>query len=408
MTGCNGDDDDSTAEEPKTYTVAIVQVAPVFDDLTAGFTTRMTELGYVEGQNMRYVVADTPEAMMAQINPAEVDVYLIVPAGFGELNYVRQMQNLAPNRPIVFVPGSLDPVAEGLADSLERPGGDVTGILMLESGDSQRFDIFLQMIPDAKRIYMPYNPDNVATAIQMPRVEAIAEERGIELIKVEAPDGDPSKALAAVEIFPEDVDGIFLMKTWFTADIWFREGIIRRIPVSQDGTVVFSVYKPLLNYGPDSAQQGRQVARMVDLVLKGTKVSDLPIENSELYLSIDLGVADAIAFEVPQAVLDLVSPENIVRSEVEVPQPEAVGACNAQLTNPGGTNTVCVKAACDTLQNNPFASYSDKVDVESCSNENLVGICDTAATDTYYYDGESAALGQGCGFMGGTWTPAAQ
>jgi hypothetical protein len=74
----------------------------------------------------------------------------------------------------------------------------------------------------------------------------------------------------------------------------------------------------------------------------------------------------------------------------------------------GGSFAICISTTCDQVVSSASITYSDTSDVAECSQVNLVGVCASAAFDTYYYDGEAAMLQIGCGFMSGKWTTAGE
>ena len=83
---------------------------------------------------------------------------------------------------------------------------------------------------------------------------------------------------------------------------------------------------------------------------------------------------------------------------------KTMAACQANQKSLGGANPVCITLSCDELKDSGFISFSDKVSVESCSEESLVGACSREASVTYYYEGEAASIKIGCGFAGGDWS----
>ena len=318
---------------------------------------------------------------------------------------MKTLQDLVPEIPVVFVFATLDPVAQGYADNLTKPGKSVTGILF-QGFDQKRFELMLEMMPDARRILVPYDPDNASAIDQLLTMQTTAEAEGIELVTLETPDTEPQVAADAAAELPEDIDAIFLLKVWATSPIWLQAGLEHQIPVVQDGTLPSEYVQPMMAYGPDMYELGTQAARLASQVLGGTKAGDLPIENVEVYLTVDLGVAEVIGVGVSDEFLERA--DFIHRTDVEsiIGSTAGSGACNASFTSPAGTNSICTTTACENLTDNNFASYSDKTDVDSCETGQFVGRCSTDAFDTYYYDGDPATLEMGCGFASGTWTQA--
>lgn len=414
LTGCSSKKEDDTSDESQksSYTVGILLQSPVFAPLVDGFKATLATLGYEEGQNITYVVESSAQALAAAIDPAQVDVYLVVPPGFGEDNQLKILQAEVGEKPMLFAPGGFDPVAEGVAESLSRPGKNVTGVL-LQDYDEKRFEFLLQALPDARHVLVVYNPTNETGMRQLPAIQNLAEEAGVELTMLEFvdgsnfefPEGEEDPRIQMMQDIPADVDAIFLLKVYAHSTGWFTSGLEHKVAVSQEGTADFGAILPFMTYGSSIYLEGEQVARMADQVFRGIKVGDLPIEYAELFLTIYQGVADAIGVEVDPEVL---AQAQVNYDTVALPTAAASMACTASQTSPGGTNQVCLTTACDALTDSGFVSYADRADVASCSTDNLVGICDAAQFDTYYYDGDPSLLRTGCGFSSGTWTNAGE
>ena len=83
---------------------------------------------------------------------------------------------------------------------------------------------------------------------------------------------------------------------------------------------------------------------------------------------------------------------------------ETTATCQANQKSLGGVNPVCITLSCDELKDSNFISFSDKVSVQSCSEESLVGACSHAAYVTYYYEGDATVVEIGCGFAGSAWS----
>ncbi|MCB9436219.1 MAG: ABC transporter substrate-binding protein [Anaerolineales bacterium] len=402
--GCTSKDDE-TKDKTHTPSIAILQMAPIiFDPVVDGFKTEMATLGYTEGQNINYTLVVSPDSTMGVVEEAleknDFDVLVIIPAGVKPNSYVLGLQELG-NTPIVFTPGGTDPVVEGYAESLTKPNMNVTGVLVAEA-DERRFQLFLEMLPNANRIAIPYDATNPTSAAALANIQALANVAGVELLLYDIPVGDAEATPNAIAQLPDDVDGIFVLKVWATVP-WLEISAQRRIPNSVDSADTEGFH--VLAYGPSLRKMGEQAAGLVSQILNGTPAGDLPIETSEFVLTINLGAANAIGLTIPTGLLE--QAQEIRRDEVllpaAVPTESVVGACNAQVTSPGGTNTICVTTACSGLTSSAFLSYSDQTDVEACSTEAVVGICSTSAYDIYYYDGQASSLATGCGFLSGTW-----
>lgn len=409
LTACGLSDEDRNQNQ--TFTVAIIQVSPVFDQVEQGMKDHLAQQGFVEGENINFITVRnyTYEAIEEVVETAQVDVFVTIPGDNDLWQPVKELRDLVPDTPIVFVLNTSDPIEQGYADNLTQPGGNITGIT-LPNFDQKRFQLLLDLVPDAKRIYVPYDPATPAAIEQIPVLQTTAQTHGVELVLLEAPDAEPEVTVNAISEFPDDIDAIFLLKVWVTSLRWYQAGYDLGIPVSQEGAASLGNIQPVMAYGPDMYAIGTQTARFVDQILDGTKAGELPIESVDYFLTIDLGMAEAIDLWVPDTLLEQANVvthtdvANIISSSADSEGVASVGTCTANFTSPGGTNSICATTACDSLRNDSFVSYSDKTDVDSCEADTFVGLCSTDAFDTYYYDGDPATLKIGCSFASGIWT----
>jgi hypothetical protein len=325
------------------------------------------------------------------------------------------------------MPASGDPLKDEHIESVAHPGKNLTGLILLDT-DAKRFDLFVKMLPEeAESVAVVYDSTNAAGVETLAELEDVAEAAGLELLAFAFTGLQPETTAQALAEIPDDVDGLFLLKTWGSSRLWFQWAYEHQIPTSQDGRYdVAGLPLPLMVYGPSNRQVGIRGAHFAYQILNGVKPGDLPLEYTEPILIVDLGIAEAIGFEVPATTVSVAN--EVVHSDpavyftdesaaelaamiqpesaAPIAHPEGSGACAARQVTMGGTFTACFTVACDTLLDSPVVSYQDRVEVGGCATENLVGTCQTAAFDMNYYDGEASALKIGCGFMSGQWVEA--
>jgi hypothetical protein len=283
--------------------------------------------------------------------------------------------------------------------------------------DSKRFELLARLLPDeAHTIAIVYDSQNIEAIQQLDVIQATARAHGLELVLLDTPSTEPEKTEQALANLPDEVDAIFLLKVWGPALRWFQLGFDRQLPTSMDGIGSGpDTPQPLMAYGPSFSEIGQQAARLAGKILHGDSAGNVPMEYAQFYLTIDIGVANAIGFEISNSTLNQAAFVNHTSASVFAPPPTSVpsevtapvvgqGACTASLASPGGVNSICVTTRCGDLVGSSFIKYSDQLDVASCAPQNVVGICKASAYDTYYYDGEVATLKIGCGFSAGTWT----
>ncbi|MEO8311138.1 MAG: ABC transporter substrate-binding protein [Caldimonas sp.] len=275
---------------------------------SGGFERGMRELGYVPGRNVvieyRYAEGrpDRLAALASELVAAKVDA--VIAGGPGPLEALRLASRKVP---IVAVSGS-DPVAEGWAASLARPGGNVTGLqVTYPELSAKRLELLKEMLPGLVRVAMLIAgfelPDGGASAIRS--MEEAARRTGIQLQVIpvgSAADIERAMRAAAAAraqaIFTQDTAFLVVNRALVTG-LAARQGV----PVSSEFSA-FGVEGVLMTYGADLNDLLRRAATYVDRVLKGARAGELPIERPDkLDLTINLKVARALGVAVPQSLL---------------------------------------------------------------------------------------------------------
>jgi putative ABC transport system substrate-binding protein len=268
----------------------------------------MRELGYTPGRNVvieyRYAQG-RPErlaALATQLIAAKVDA--IIAGGPAPLAALRQAGGQVP---IVAV-SSNDPVAEGWAASLARPGGNVTGLLVtFPELSAKRLELLKEMLPGLVRVAMLLAPfelrDDGAADIRM--MEEAARRVGVQLqvLPLRTP-ADVERGMRAAA--DARAQAIFTIDTTFLV---VSRGLITELAARQGVPVcsefsAFGVEGVLMTYGSDLDHLLRRAATYVDRILKGTRPGELPIERPvKIDLTVNLKVARALGLAVPQSLL---------------------------------------------------------------------------------------------------------
>ena len=295
----------STARMPHVGILFIGSPAPN-DPTVNGFVKGLRDLGYVDGQNIvleyRYAGGrpDRLVPLAAELVRLKVDV--LVAGGPGPLEALRKATDAIP---IVAVAGS-NPVAEGWAKSLARPGGNATGLTVtFPELESKRIEFLKQALPQLNRLAVVLDPDEVDLAWFVNLTRAPARSLGIELqfLEVRRPDDFERAFRLARE---GRAQAIFTVETTFVvenrsliAEFAARE----RLPLAGEFTA-FGSEGLLLAYGADLGDLLRRAATHVDRVLKGARPGELPIEQpTKFRLLINLRTAKALGVTVPQSLL---------------------------------------------------------------------------------------------------------
>jgi putative tryptophan/tyrosine transport system substrate-binding protein len=270
------------------------------EHFVAGFRQGLSEAGFVEGQNVRieYRWANNQLEQLPGLAADLVRRQVTVIAAMGTADAAQAAIAVTKTIPIVFWTG-LDPVGAGLVPSLNRPGGNATGIASFESAFMpKRFDLFAKLVPQAATIFglVTSQRRNLGDAMHM-----AARTLGRELIVLEVQDErDFETAFAtlaerrALALFVT-VDPVFTVNRSRLIGLAARY----RIPASY-GDRDYAIAGGLMSYGANLPDINRQAGVYVGRILKGEKPADLPVlQPAKLELVINLKTARTLGLELP-------------------------------------------------------------------------------------------------------------
>jgi putative ABC transport system substrate-binding protein len=208
--------------------------------------------------------------------------------------------------PIVF--GSIvDPVGSGIVESLSQPGGNVTGFTNYEYSIGPKWlELLKEIAPAVTSVGILRDPTNVAEIGMLGAIETAGPQFGVEFRPVDTRAANALEhSIAAVA---RDGHGGLIITSGNGAAVTHRDRILAlaatlKLPaVYSDRT--FIPEGGLMSYGPDRADQYRQVASYVDRILKGAKPAELPVQAPTKFLiAINLKTAKALGIEVPHSLL---------------------------------------------------------------------------------------------------------
>lgn len=292
------------AESESSYTVGLVTNNANGLRNVAGFMDGMAEIGYVEGENVSYIFAGEPlagaalEQTLDDMVRGGVDLIFTAgtPTGVAAFEATKDSRT-----PVVF--GVIaDPVRAGVMSDLTAPGGNMTGV-KLDSDQSRRLELLLEMAGDVRRILVPFNPGDAAAASAVTQIQAIAADLGAELVLRETSTDD--EVVSLLGDFPDTVDAIFLVPD-STVNAHLEEivAVAAKAGIPTSGPSIAQVEGgALMAYGFVHHDAGFQAARIADQVLRGADPGALPVENTESYLAINLVTAERIGLSVSDQML---------------------------------------------------------------------------------------------------------
>lgn len=281
--------------------------APQRPDTEAAFFRTLRELGYVDGQNLvierRFAMGRTDRLapLAAELVQAGVDV--IVTSGPAPVAAVTAATRSIP---IVAVSGS-DPVGDGWAQSLARPGGNVTGLTVtFPELASKRLELLKEALPQLTRVAVLYEPiEGQSWDEGLRALDADASRLRLELQRLpvrRAEDIEPAfeaaRAARAQAMLAYAVNVVFDQRNR-VAEL----AVSQRLPTMSDfALLAYSGF--LLSYGADVDDLARRAAGYVDRILKGARPAEMPVERpTRFQLAINQRTARAVGVVLPQGLL---------------------------------------------------------------------------------------------------------
>ncbi len=297
----------SEPRAPEKVRIGFLNLTPTLEEIFISFKQAMTDQGYAENETIEYVYdgplgrPDAADAAAEKLAGMDLDLIFTVTT-FLAVKVKKALEKSAnADTPVLFALVS-DPVGVGLAESLRAPGGNFTGILS-GSFATGGLEWMTRIIPDLKRMYVPFKTDDRSMIILIEDLKAEAEKRGIELVIAEA--GTDAEVREALKEIPDDVQAVWEIASGYWGpwiDLFIQSAIDHRKPL-MGGVVQWAESGALLSFGHSNAAMGRQAARLAQRILSGTSPGALPIERSEFFLHINLNTAEKLGVVIPEAVL---------------------------------------------------------------------------------------------------------
>jgi putative ABC transport system substrate-binding protein len=291
---------------PSIGILGIGSAANMVPQITA-FRGGLNELGYIEGKNVRfeYRWAEGHNDRLPELatDLVEQHVSLIITVGGTPPALAAKAATSAV--PVLFGIGT-DPVAFGLVTSLNRPGGNVTGVTSLfDEVAPKRLALLHELLPAITSVGLLANPTNPNSKFQVKDLQQATSQLGLQL-HVSYAESEADLNLAFMEMTEHHVggllvgaDGLFAAKGAQIAALSSRTemptiSFERNFPISGG----------LMSYGGSFAETYRLIGVYAGRVLKGERPADLPVQQStRLELVINLKTAKALRIDVPPPLL---------------------------------------------------------------------------------------------------------
>jgi putative tryptophan/tyrosine transport system substrate-binding protein len=272
------------------------------------FRSGLRDLGYVEGRNIA-IESRFAEGAIARLPDLAAELIARKPAVIvtGALPAVLAVRNATRTIPIVMTAIIQDPVALGLAASMARPGGNVTGFWF--EGDEaliwKRLQLLKEVVPATSRVGIVVNPDNPTEAASLALLPSATRALGLAVRILEARSAADFDSVFANAV-REGLQGLHVSQ-----DLLFNNHRAQIAALAARARLPavyafreFVAAGGLMSYAASLPDAYRRCAALVDKILKGTDPGDLPIERpTKFELVVNLRTAKALGLEVSPTLL---------------------------------------------------------------------------------------------------------
>jgi ABC-type uncharacterized transport system substrate-binding protein len=303
------------AQQPAVPVIGFLRVTSAADSthLVAAFRQGLKEAGFVEGQNV-VIEYRWAEGQNDRVPALAVDLVQRKVAVIAATSTPAAVETKAATStvPIVFIIGS-DPVRTGLVASLNRPGGNITGVTFpTVDVTAKRLGQLHELVPKAELIGVLLDPNLPEVDVEVRDVEAAARTIGRRVLVVKIASAAEFKPAFAT--FVQAGIGALLVGSGalFTSQ---RARLVvlsaRHVIPSSYVDREFAVAGGLMSYGPNQTDAYRRAGVYAGRILKGEKAGDLPVEQpTKFEMVINLGTASALGITVPNS-MQLIADEVI-------------------------------------------------------------------------------------------------
>ena len=301
---------EALAQQPTRRVIGFLSSFSPNARFAAAFKKGLKELRFIEGQNVtiEYRYAGGQYDQLPALAGDLVHQAVAVIFATGSNAPALAAKAATSTTPIVFASGGDDPVKAGLVASINRPGGNLTGISVTTTAlTAKRFELLHQIVPQAKIIGVLVNTNYPDSEVQLRELHEAAGLTKETIVIAEArSEGELDHAFTA--LVQQRADALFTTNDPLFMSL--RNQIVTRaaqysIPATYH-VRDFCVSGGLMSYGADFADAYRQSGNYVGRTLKGERPTDLPvIQSAKFELIINLKTAKVLGIEIPPQLLAL-------------------------------------------------------------------------------------------------------
>lgn len=293
----------------KVYRIGILSGVENMAGVGEAFKEKMTELGYIEGENITYDV-QTPVNYMEDIDRIskkfvedKVDLIFCYPT---EAALGAKKATAGTDIPVVFAFTNIE--GSDLINSIREPGGNITGVRYPGPDLAlKRFEIMRQLAPQAKTYWLPYQADLPVCYPQLEVLRPVAKQAGITLIETPLHNAAEVEAFLKQRADKPDFDALFCIAEILTIQpdaflVMNKYTTKHKIPM---GGALKEVdgYSSVYGVTVRNSEAGINGAILADKILKGAKAGTIPVISSESYFELNYKEAKKLGLNVSEGLL---------------------------------------------------------------------------------------------------------
>ncbi len=306
-------------KKQKVYRVGILCGLDYISTIPDSFKAKMTELGYIEGENIVYNIKRTnfepvkEEKILKQFVEEKVDLIFTFPT---EVSMAAKAATDGTNIPLLFCFANIE--GTNLVKSVPQPGGHITGVRYPGPDLAiKRFEVMRELAPEARKMWVPYQRGYPIVTSQLEALQPAATAADITLIEFPANDAAEIQTELDARRKSNDIgmDAILfiaepLAVTPDAFEVMAKFAAEYKLPI---GGALMAVgdYGSIFGINVDVHKTGQQAAVLADKILKGTPTGTIPVVSSESYFEINYKVAQELGVTVPEGMLGRA--DNIIR-----------------------------------------------------------------------------------------------
>jgi putative ABC transport system substrate-binding protein len=279
---------------------------PVVKPLVSAFTQALADLRWTDGRNLRIELwwgggdVILTRARAQELVGSQPDIILA-----SSTVATAAVQGETRTIPIVFASAG-DPVASGIVERLDRPGGNVTGFASLEASLGGKWlELLSEIAPGLKRAAIMFDPDTFTASTYMPPLEAAAA--ALKVVPIIAPVRSDAEIETVITALGREPGGGLVVTSSVTLAA-HRAPIIlaaarNNVPAVYTNSEWIRV-GGLLSYGVEQVDLFRRAASYVDRILRGEKPGDLPVQlPTKFEMAVNLKTAKALGLAIPPSIM---------------------------------------------------------------------------------------------------------